>query len=98
MPLHGLHRTAAYTARNIASLLSLSAAQKVIFPSTPIFLGHGRNNEEVSVDLGKQTRHVLTALGCKVRWRDYNEGHCYKVPEEIDDIVEFLQDIVKTRK
>lgn len=90
-----LQRTAANTARDIASLPPLSAAQEVVFPSTPIFLGHGRNDEKVSVNLGGQAKRVLEALGCKVTWRDYDEGHWYKVPEEIDDIVEFLRDIVK---
>ncbi|KAL1865011.1 hypothetical protein Daus18300_007358 [Diaporthe australafricana] len=97
VPLLELQRTAANTARDIASLPSLSAAQEVVFPSTPIFLGHGRNDEKVSVDLGEQARHVLESLGCKVRWRDYDEGHWYKVPEEIDDIVDFLQDIITPR-
>lgn len=94
VPLEELQRTAANTARDIASLPSLSAATEVMFPITPIFLGHGRNDEKVSVSLGKQARHVLEALGCNVRWKDYDEGHWYKVPEEIDDIVEFLKDIV----
>lgn len=93
--LHELQRTAANTARDIASLPVLSAAQEVTFASTPIFLGHGRNDEKVSVSLGGQARRVLEALGCKVSWRDYDEGHWYKVPEEIDDVVEFLQDTVK---
>lgn len=94
VPLPELQRTAANTARDIASLPPLSAAQAVTFSGTPVFLGHGRNDEKVSVELGRQARHALEALGCKVCWRDYDEGHWYKVPEEIDDIVEFLQDIV----
>lgn len=94
VPLPELQRAAANTARDIASLPPLSAAQQVTFSGTPVFLGHGRNDEKVSVELGRQARQALEALGCKVCWRDYDEGHWYKVPEEIDDIVEFLQDIV----
>lgn len=97
LPLPELQRTAANTARDIASLPLLPAEQQILFPSTPIFLGHGRNDDKISVDLGGQARRVLEALGCKVSWRDYDEGHWYKIPEEIDDIVEFLQDIVKIR-
>lgn len=93
-PLAELQRTAANTARDIASLPPLSAAQPVTFFGTPVFLGHGRNDDKVSVELGRQARHALEALGCKVCWRDYDEGHWYKVPEEIDDIVEFLQDVI----
>lgn len=95
VPLHERQRTAANIARDIASMPALSAAQEVIFSSTPIFLGHGRNDEKVSVNLGKQARRILEALGCNVRWMDYDEGHWYKVPEEIDDIGDFLQGIVK---
>lgn len=93
-PLHELQRTAANTARDIASLPPLPADQPAPFPRTPVFLGHGRHDEKVSVALGGQARRVLGALGCaRVTWRDYDEGHWYKVPEEIDDIVEFLENI-----
>lgn len=88
--LHELQRAAVNTARDIASLPSLSAAQGVVFPSTHVFSGHGRNDEKVSVNLGKQAKYVLEALGCE----DYEEGHWYEVPEEFDDAVEFLQGIV----
>lgn len=93
--LDELQRTAANTARDIACLPPLPAAQEVVFPSTPVFLGHGRNDEKVSVNLGIQARRVLEALGCKVIWKDYDEGHWYKVPEEIDDIVEFLRNVAE---
>ncbi|KAK7546558.1 putative phospholipase/carboxylesterase [Phyllosticta citricarpa] len=81
------------TARDIASLPPLSGTldEAAAFARTPVFLGHGRHDEEVSVKLGSQARAVLEALGCKVRWEDYDEGHWYKVPDEIDDIVDFLQ-------
>ena len=29
-------------------------------------------------------------VGCSVWWHDYDEGHGYKVPDEIDDTVDFL--------
>jgi hypothetical protein len=94
-PLHELQRTAVDVARDIASLALLSPSQEVLFPRTPIFLGHGRNDEKVSVHLGIQARSVLQALGCNVTGKDYDEGHWYKVPEEIDDIVDFPQHAVK---
>lgn len=85
---------AANAARDIASLPSLSSGEVPLFPRTPIFLGHGRNDEKVSVRLGQQARDVLLSLGCRVRWQDYDEGHWYKVPEEIDDLANFLREIV----
>lgn len=89
---------AANTARDIASLPPLSAEDVTLFPRTPIFLGHGRNDEKVSVNLGKQARDVFKALDCQVRWKEYDEGHWYKIPEEIDDIVDFLRNVVGIEK
>ncbi|KAF4306977.1 hypothetical protein GTA08_BOTSDO05949 [Botryosphaeria dothidea] len=86
---------AANAARDIASLPSLSSGEVPLFPRTPIFLGHGRNDEKVSVRLGQQARDVLLSLGCQVRWEDYDEGHWYKVPEEIDDLANFLGETVR---
>ncbi|KAK8185458.1 Alpha/Beta hydrolase protein [Phyllosticta capitalensis] len=91
--LEHLQLRAANTARDIASLPPLpdSPEDSLAFPRTPIFLGHGRHDEKVSVKLGCQTKEVLEALGCAVQWKDYDEGHWYKVPDEIDDIVHFLR-------
>lgn len=96
--LDNLQLQAANTARDIASLPPLSAEDVALFPRTPIFLGHGRNDEKVSVNLGRQARDVFQALGCQVRWKEYDEGHWYKIPEEIDDIVDFLRNVVGIEK
>ncbi|EPS35543.1 hypothetical protein H072_11097 [Dactylellina haptotyla CBS 200.50] len=60
---------------------------------TPVFLGHGEEDEKVSVKLGEQIRDALVGtFFMSVTWKSYAEfGHWYKVPEEIDDIVEFLR-------
>ncbi|KAK8176205.1 Alpha/Beta hydrolase protein [Phyllosticta citribraziliensis] len=79
-------------ARDIASLPPLSGTDEALaFARTPTFLGHGRNDEKVSMKLGSQAKDVLEALGCRVQWKDYDEGHWYKVPDEIDDIMDFLR-------
>jgi hypothetical protein len=37
----------------------------------------------------------LDAIGFKVRWEVYREqGHWYKVPDEIDDITDFIRKAV----
>lgn len=89
--LEGIQRQAANTARDMASLPMLSgeAGDEPVFPTTPVLLGHGKHDEKVSVNLGAKVREVLEALGCQVEWKEY-EGHWYKVPEQIDDIVRFL--------
>lgn len=96
--LDNLQLQAANTARDIACLPLLAAEDVALFPRTPIFLGHGRNDEKVSVNLGKQARDVFQALGCQVRWEEYDEGHWYKIPEEIDNIVDFLRNVVGIEK
>lgn len=63
--------------------------------NTPVFLGHGIDDEMVGVDLGRQARKVLEQLGMEVEWKEYEgaelDGHWIKVPEEMDDIARFLR-------
>ncbi|KAL2255335.1 hypothetical protein VTK26DRAFT_3584 [Humicola hyalothermophila] len=65
--------------------------------SLPVFLGHGRDDAYVDVELGRQAARVLGKAGLKVSWREYSgadqEGHWLKEPEELDDIMCFLESI-----
>ena len=59
---------------------------------TPIFLGHGEADEKVSVKLGREAASTLEGMGMDITWKGYRDfGHWYKVPEEIDDTVDFLR-------
>ncbi|EED14352.1 acyl-protein thioesterase 1,2, putative [Talaromyces stipitatus ATCC 10500] len=60
---------------------------------TPIFLGHGLADPKVSVRLGEKMAEILSKkIKIDVTWKAYEGfGHWYKVPDEIDDILEFLQ-------
>ncbi|POR31016.1 Acyl-protein thioesterase 1 [Tolypocladium paradoxum] len=62
--------------------------------ATPVFLGHGTDDAYVDIELGRQARHVLTSVGLKVEWREYagaeQEGHWFKVPDEVDDMADFF--------
>lgn len=69
-----------------ASESRVAAAQR----HTPIFLGHGRDDPVVEVGLGRQTRDVLTELGCAVEWHQYPMAH-QVVEREIADVSGFLQ-------
>ncbi|KAJ7672059.1 acyl-protein thioesterase [Mycena rosella] len=84
---------AANTARDIASLpaLTLGENESPSFAHTPVFLGHGTHDEKVPLKLGEQARDVLRTLGCDVEWKEYDEGHWYKVPDQIDDLVAWLR-------
>jgi predicted esterase len=59
---------------------------------TPIFLGHGGQDDVVPLEYGKNVMEALKAMGMKLEWKVYAEqGHWYKVPDTIDDIVRFLE-------
>ncbi|KAJ4323092.1 hypothetical protein N0V84_004492 [Fusarium piperis] len=63
----------------------------------PVLMGHGVDDAYVDVDLGRQASRILSRVGCRVDWREYTgseqEGHWFKVPEQMDHIYEFLKSI-----
>ncbi|KAK6500599.1 hypothetical protein TWF506_003368 [Arthrobotrys conoides] len=63
---------------------------------TPVLIGHGRDDAYVEFALGPQVRDILRNIGYKVDWREYEgaeqEGHWFKEPEGLDDIVRFLKE------
>ena len=60
------------------------------FQQIPIFLAHGARDEKVDIELGRQARDCLGALGAKVEWREYEFlGHWYS-EQMLGDLVEFL--------
>ncbi|CAH0043728.1 unnamed protein product [Clonostachys solani] len=64
--------------------------------ATPVFLGHGTADEKVAPELGESACSTLREIGFKVLWRAYQgQGHWYKVPEEIDDILAFMSTEMK---
>lgn len=57
---------------------------------TPVFLCHGDADKTVNIAQGKKICSVLLELGMDVTFKTYCDyGHSYKVPETIDDIMEF---------
>ncbi|KAI0876764.1 phospholipase/carboxylesterase [Hypoxylon argillaceum] len=59
--------------------------------STPIFLGHGDADEKKPYALGEGAVRTMRAAGYNVEWKLYpGLGHWYKIPDEIDDIVNFI--------
>ncbi|KAF2973013.1 hypothetical protein GQX73_g528 [Xylaria multiplex] len=63
--------------------------------STPIFLGHGDADEKKPYELGEAAASTMRAAGYSVEWKLYHGlGHWYRIPDEIDDIVEFIRNEV----
>lgn len=59
----------------------------------PIFLGHGVQDEKVSIVVGRRTSECLSELGASVSWKEYdNLGHWYS-SEMLNDLLHFLQDV-----
>jgi hypothetical protein len=86
--------TAFHIARDIASLprVSLALAQSPPFLHTPVLLGHWTTDRKLPFRRGTAAKELFSALGCDVHWRIYEGfGHWYEVPDEIDDIVYFVQ-------
>ena len=63
--------------------------------TTPVFLGHGSDDELVTLGQGEKIRDVLVRMGMRVEWHAYDEcGHWLKEPGEYDDLVAFLEENV----
>lgn len=58
---------------------------------TPVLFGHGKSDKKVAIELGREASMVLKEIGMQVTWEEYDEGHWYKVPEQIDGVVGFLK-------
>lgn len=60
---------------------------------TPIFMGHGEDDQKVKLEWSKQMRHTLVSLDFNVEFKTYKSlAHWYKVPDEIDDLSAFLKE------
>ncbi|KAM0350590.1 hypothetical protein ACHAPU_003074 [Fusarium lateritium] len=78
-------------ARELLSLECTECPEALLALSTPIFLGHGKEDEKVVPSLGDQACRVLRSVGFEVEWESYEGlGHWYKVPDQIDDIAKFI--------
>ena len=69
---------------------------------TPVLMGHGIDDAYVDIELGRQAAGVLLQIGLVVEWKEYSgaeeEGHWFKVPEQIDDILQFLLKVTTTQE
>ncbi len=59
----------------------------------PIFLGHGRYDQMIAIDRGRDTRDLLTGLGYGVEWHEYPMEHSV-VPEEVADLEAWLNKVL----
>ncbi|KIN00672.1 hypothetical protein OIDMADRAFT_165322 [Oidiodendron maius Zn] len=63
----------------------------LVLRCTPIFLAHGDQDDVVEIKYGENAMVALSHMGLNIYWKTYEQqGHWYKVPDTIDDIVGFL--------
>ncbi|KAI0377210.1 acyl-protein thioesterase [Hypomontagnella monticulosa] len=74
-----------YETRNTPDTANSSA-------TTPVFLGHGEDDDKIKPHFGKLASETMVTCGYRVTWKSYEDlGHWYKVPDEIDDLVDFIE-------
>ncbi|KAL8635284.1 MAG: hypothetical protein Q9228_007208 [Teloschistes exilis] len=57
----------------------------MMFQRIPVFLGHGVEDEKVSLKLGREAARCIKLLGANVEWREYERlGHWYSAPMLLD--------------
>lgn len=67
-----------------------------IFPvqRIPIFLGHGAQDEKVSIELGWRAVQCLDKVGAEICWKEYHDlAHWYS-PDMLKDMVHFLSEVL----
>ncbi|HSV48669.1 MAG TPA: alpha/beta hydrolase [Ramlibacter sp.] len=61
--------------------------------ATPVFLGHGQQDNVVALERGLASRDALTGLGYPVEWHDYPMAHSVCM-EEIEDMGAWLRKVL----
>lgn len=59
--------------------------------SIPVFLGHGKNDEEVPWGLGKGAAEFLDTIGMATVWKEYDRLDHWFSEDMLQDVVEFLK-------
>ncbi len=87
--------TAINFARDILSMDKLGPVTSIneqTCLATPVLLCHGIDDQKIKCTLGEEAAHTLSSLGMQITWKSYlGLCHWYKIPDEIDDIFEFLR-------
>ncbi|KAI1252046.1 hypothetical protein MGN70_006618 [Eutypa lata] len=61
------------------------------FQDTPLFLGHGTEDEKVNILLGRGASSCLRGLGMRVCWREYQGLQHWYSGDMLWDIVDFIR-------
>lgn len=65
------------------------------YQATPIFLGHGVEDEKVTIQLGRGAKSTLELLGVHVQMVEYERLNHWYSGEMLTDVFGFLKDKLK---
>ncbi|PON22229.1 phospholipase/Carboxylesterase [Trichoderma gamsii] len=72
--------------------LGRDESSPVQMTSTPILLGHCRDDEVIDIQSGTRLRDFLYRFDMEVDWQEYLDGgHWFNEPQGVDDFVRFLR-------
>lgn len=72
--------------------IDMEHRQGMIFQKVPVFLGHGVEDQKVSIGFGREAKTCLDLVGVAVQMVEYEGlGHWYS-PEMLGDIFDFLRE------
>ena len=74
---------------NIDNNINIDKAYK----KTPIFVGHGINDEIIDMESSKTSFEFITKKGFKIDWNEYNMAH-EVVEKELEDIRSFFERLI----
>lgn len=77
--------------RALCQELQLDLIEGQVGKGTPIFLGHGMEDETVDMERGREAAQCLLGLGCDVQWMEYRDLEHWFHDEELMDIVRFVE-------
>ncbi|KAJ6780381.1 hypothetical protein PWT90_03525 [Aphanocladium album] len=81
--------------REVVGVAGAPSHNKVL-TNTPMLQQHCVDDPLVPVANGRGLRDVLTSFGANVTWKEYpNGGHWFNSPAGADDVVAFLQQVLK---
>ncbi|KAJ4131827.1 hypothetical protein NW768_006027 [Fusarium equiseti] len=82
--------------REEAELNPEPPARSFPFVRTPVFMGHGRKDEDVELCHGQQAANCLERMGIEVEFKTYPDMAHWYCPEELGDISKFIIERVGT--
>jgi len=73
---------------------SLHDEKHPVNQDVPIYYGHGRQDEVISIEHARQSHRLLVSEGYSVEWNEYDMPHSV-IPDQIDDIGDWLRRVLK---